>query len=144
MLLWRISNYASLDGEGGMFASGRWHKAERRIVYSSDHPAAALLELLVHLDPVAKPKFYKLLKIEAPKSLTVLNAKNLPHQWQDDSNITQKIGNRWLDQNESAILVVPSAIVPETSNYLINPQHPDAALLKIIDVQAVPLDERLR
>lgn len=144
MIFWRISNYASLEGEGGMYASGRWHTTERRIVYVSDHPASALLEMLVHLDPVAKPKFYQLLKIEAPKNLSIENAPKLPQHWQTDSGITQAMGNQWLDQSQSAILAIPSAIVPETLNFLINPQHPDASRLRIIDVQQVPLDTRLK
>ena len=144
MILWRISNYATLDGEGGMYASGRWHTTERRIIYTSDHPATTLLEMLVHLDPVAKPKFYQLIKIEAAKGLAIKSLQNMPQNWQNQSAITQAIGNEWLDQGQSAILAAPSAIVPETLNYLINPLHPEAARLKIIDVQAVPLDERLK
>lgn len=144
MIVWRISNYTSLDGEGGMFASGRWHEAERRIVYTSDHPASALLELLVHLNPMAKPKHCQLLKIELPDNLISSGNSKLPDGWQNTSTVTQSIGNEWLDKNHSAAFAVPSAIVPEAKNYLINPLHPHAARIKIQSVQSVPMDERLK
>ncbi len=144
MIIWRISNYANLDGEGGMYASGRWHTAERRIVYSSDHPASALLEMLVHLDPVAKPKFYRLLKVEAPEELSIQKHPPLPANWRDESELTRKIGNQWLDQQQAAILAVPSAIVPDAVNFLINPAHRDAESLKILAAVHVPLDQRLK
>ena len=50
MRLWRISNHASLTGEGGLYASGRWHTRGQRVVYLADHPASALLEVMVHLE----------------------------------------------------------------------------------------------
>lgn len=144
MILWRISNYVSLDGEGGMYASGRWHRAERRIVYTSDQPASALIEMVVHLGPVAKPKFCQLLKIEVPTILLIGNPPPLPSGWQNNSELTQAIGNRWLDGGTSAILAVPSAIVPEAFNYLVNPTHLESKQLKILAVQSVPLDTRLK
>jgi RES domain-containing protein len=143
MIVWRISNYKSLDGQGGLFASGRWHKAERRIVYTSDHPASALLELIVHLDPLAKPKFCQLLKIYIPESVATLGTPPLPNTWQNTSSVTQDIGNLWLDRNATAVFKVPSAIVPESTNYLINPLHADASKISIESIQTVPLDERL-
>lgn len=144
MFLWRISNYASLDGEGGMYASGRWHTAERKIVYTSDHPASALLEMLVHLDPVAKPRFCQLLKIDVPRNPNIQECGTMSVNWHEDSELTQTIGNQWLDGKRSAMLAVPSAIIPDVFNYLVNPMHPASSHLKIISVQSVPLDSRLK
>lgn len=127
-----------------MFASGRWHEAPRRIIYASDHPASALLELLVHLNPVAKPKHCQLLKIKLPGDILLPVTSKLPDGWQSQSTVTQTIGNQWLDQNQSAAFSVPSAIVPDAKNYLINPLHADARHIKIESVQSVPLDERLK
>lgn len=58
MELWRISNYADLSGEGGLRAAGRWHTRGKRIVYLTDHPASALLELLAHMDRDLIPSSY--------------------------------------------------------------------------------------
>lgn len=63
MELWRISNYADLSGAGGLQAAGRWHTRGKRIVYLADHPASALLEMLVHMDRELIPATYRLLRI---------------------------------------------------------------------------------
>jgi len=66
--LWRISNYSDLSGPGGLKASGRWHEKGRHVVYTSDHPASALLEAMVHLeiDFEDLPDTYQLLEIDVP------------------------------------------------------------------------------
>ena len=71
MRLWRISNHASLSGDGGLYASGRWHTRGRRVVYLADHPASALLEVMVHLEIDAEdlPTHYQLLGVEVPDGL---------------------------------------------------------------------------
>src|SRR2546430_13738089 len=73
MILWRISNHTTLDGRGGLYASGRWHTEGRPIVYLSEKPPGALVEVLVHLelDPAHFPRSYRLLKAEAPEDLSV-------------------------------------------------------------------------
>ena len=69
--LWRISNHASLSGDGGLYASGRWHTRGRRVVYLADHPASALLEVMVHLEIDAEdlPTHYQLLGVDVPDDL---------------------------------------------------------------------------
>jgi RES domain-containing protein len=143
MILWRISNFTLLDGEGGTFAPGRWHSMPRYIVYTSDHPASALLETIVHLDRRTRPKFLQLLKIKVGHSASIKKPRSLPKGWQSDTTVTQRIGDEWLDQNQSTLLAVPSALVPETSNYLINPFNAQSKAIKIVDVLPVPLDTRL-
>ena len=65
--VWRISNYDDLNGLGGLRAGGRWHSRGRQIVYCSEHPAAALLEILVHLDIDLMPEHFQLIEI-APEA----------------------------------------------------------------------------
>src|SRR5690348_2598598 len=100
MFLWRISNYATLNGQGGLTASARWRSAGRPIVYLSDSPAAALLEKLVHLElsPTRLPKAYQLLKAEAPDDVAVrvVTAADLPTNWIADEITTQTLGDEWL------------------------------------------------
>ena len=72
MRIWRISNHADLSGTGGLRASGRWHSRGRPIVYCGEHPAAVLLEALVHLEvslPEELPDSYQLLEIEVPRGV---------------------------------------------------------------------------
>lgn len=130
-----------------MVASARWHTAGRPIVYLAETPAGALLEVLVHLelDETHRPATYQLLRIEAQDGIAQqrLDATSLSSNWRVDESETPGMGDTWLRAGETALLAVPSAIVPETSNWLLNPRHPDAALLRITHTLASPFDARL-
>lgn len=147
MILWRISNHVSLTGDGGMRASGRWHTRGRRIVYCSESPAAALLEILVHfeIDVRDLPTRYRLLTLRAPATLLVeeLLPVDLPADWTEQTDRTRAIGNSWLQAGRSALLRVPSAVVPETFNVLLNPGHADAGTLEVVQVSEHAIDPRL-
>lgn len=147
MRLWRISDHASLSGDGGLFASARWHSRGKRIVYLADHPASALLEVLVHLEVRAEniPDEYQLLKIEAPDDLAVdePDQSELPADWRERLSLTQKMGDAWLNEGSTSLLRVPSPIVPETNNYLLNPGHADAAQIVIAAAARAAFDPRL-
>ena len=114
----------------------------------SDSIQAALLEILVHLefgDPAELPDAYQLLQIDAADAISriTLDAVALPDNWRRQPAATQAAGTRWLAELSSALLLVPNAIVPHTANILINPLHPDAALLRIIAMERYPFDDRL-
>jgi RES domain-containing protein len=145
--LWRISNHISLDGRGGMRWPGRWHARGRRVVYCTQSPAAALLERLVHLEvpPGGLPLRYRLLKIEIPDTAPIerLEVGMLPDRWIEREESTQTIGSAWLAGGLSALLLVPSAIVPETTNVLINPLHAAAAAIEIVGTSDHVVDSRL-
>ncbi len=147
MLLWRISNHATLDGRGGLAASARWHTEGREVVYLAESPAGALVEALVHLelDPARLPKSYRLLKAEAPDNLSMktITGANLPRSWIADQIATRTVGDEWLASKTTALLRVPSAIVPETFNVLLNPEHPDAGSVQVLWQEEHPWDARL-
>ncbi len=147
MRVWRISNYATLDGSGGLRASARWHSKGRLIIYCAPNPATALLEMLVHgeLEAGDLPIQYQLLKIDIPDDIPyeTVALDSLPVDWRRNSSITRQIGDAWLAAGRTALLVVPSTIVPETDNILINPAHPDSGRIRIIGSQPCRLDERL-
>ena len=147
MLLWRISNHASLDGEGGLLASARWHTRGHPVLYLAETPAGALVEVLVHLelDPAHLPKTYQLLKASAPEdiSLRASGKAHLAETWTRDLLRTRTLGDEWLQSRATALLRVPSAIIPETFNLLLNPRHPDASRIRIISHRDYPWDQRL-
>ena len=147
MFLWRISNYADLPGNGGLKASARWHTRGRRVVYLSSSPPSALLEILVHLEIEEGhlPRSYKLLEIEVPDDVHIekLDRAKLPENWPQKQALTRALGDQWLSRNSSALLEVPSALAPRTSNFLLNPLHKDAARITIISVSRQRLDRRL-
>jgi RES domain-containing protein len=147
MRLWRISRFADLAGDGGLHASGRWHSRGRRVVYLAEHPASALLELLVRLEIDVEdfPTHFQLLEIDAPHGITAtaMDETSLPPDWRDQVSVTRARGDDWLRGGAAALLRVPSAIVPATSNYLLNPAHADATRLSIVSVVSAPFDRRL-
>src|SRR6266850_7771507 len=100
MRLWRISSHASLSGDGGLHASGRWHSRGQRIVYLADHPASALVEVMVHLEIDAEdlPTHYQLLGVEVPDgiSITTLDAGELPVDWRQQALLSRAHGDEWL------------------------------------------------
>jgi len=146
MLLWRISNHATLDGEGGLI-SARWHTQGHPLLYLAETPAGALVEVLVHLelDPAHMPRSYKLLKAEAPDDISrqEIGKANLGQNWTQDLLATRKLGDEWLRSRVTALLRVPSAIVPETFNLLLNPHHPQASQVRIVSHRDYPWDKRL-
>ena len=143
MILWRISNYATLDGVGAKLNPGRWNSFGNAVVYAADHPASALLEMLVHIDVSLLPDGFQLLKIEAPDNITVATDQ-LAGNWNTNESTTKAIGDEWLKNRSSLLLKVPSAILPDVFNVLINPLHQDAGSCHIESVQHVPLDARLK
>jgi RES domain-containing protein len=144
MELWRISNYADLSGIGGLRAAGRWHSQGRRIVYLADHPSSALLEMLVHMDRDLMPATYQLLRIVVPADIaTETIHEELPPDWRSQTLTSREIGDRWLDRSTSGLLRVPSAISAKGNNYLMNPEHPDAAKVAVAEIIKAPFDPRL-
>ena len=148
MILWRISNHTDITGAGGLKASARWHTRGHRVVYLSSTPASALLEILVHLEIEEGhlPRFYKLLEIQVPDDLRMEKLEDwakLPKDWPKRQAVTQALGDQWLSRNSAALLQIPSALVPRTSNFLLNPQHLDAAKVQIVSVSKEGLDRRL-
>lgn len=147
MILWRISNHSSLAGDGALRASGRWHTRGRRIVYCAQTPAAALVETLVHFEVGIGdlPVRYRLLKIEAPEDAAVEHVRpdQFPTDWIVRSDVTRAVGDEWLASARSALLLVPSAVVPETFNVLLNPAHQDADRIVVAQVSDHVIDPRL-
>jgi RES domain-containing protein len=147
VLLWRISNHLSLAGDGALRTPGRWHTRGRRVVYCAQSPAAALLEILVHfeIDMQALPVRYRLLKIGAPDDVLVqrVSVDQLPVDWTQKTEVTRALGDRWLAQGSGALLSVPSAIVPETFNILVNPAHQDAKRIVVVHAGEHAIDPRL-
>jgi RES domain-containing protein len=144
--LWRISNYIDLGGWGGKKFSSRWTSLGRRVIYFAESPTAALVETLVHLEVDSEdiPDFYTLLKILVPDSL-VIQSLDPPagSEWKQDMELTRRIGDAWLASQETPLARVPSAIAPQTWNYLLNPEHPEAKQIQVAEVIKERFDNRL-
>jgi RES domain-containing protein len=144
--LWRISNYASLDGEGGLRYAARWHTAGHRIVYFAESPAGALVEALVHLelDEQDWPRSYQLFQAEYPDKLKMETLEPRPAKgWQHKPALTRRLGDEWLRSGRSPLARVPSAILPDTWNVLLNPDHDDASQVRVVRTMRAEYDPRL-
>lgn len=140
--LWRISIYADLKGTGGEKADGRWHTAAhgKRIVYLSEHPALALLEVLVNLKGIF-PDRYQLIKVVAGDNV-LIDELSISSDWKENPSAARLAGDSWLAGGRTALISVPSAVCPEAVNFLFNPLHSDAANVTVEWVRWVEYDKR--
>jgi RES domain-containing protein len=144
--LWRISSFRLLSGDGGLRYSARWHTAGRPIVYLAASAAGALLEVLVHLELSEDelPPAYTLLRVEASAGVALEElSAGRGDGWKADLALSRRAGDAWLKSGKTALARVPSAILPDTWNYLLNPLHPDAKRIKIAATTKASFDARL-
>lgn len=143
---WRISNHLELSGKGALIAPARWHSKILPVVYLAETPPGALLEHLVHLATRngKLPKTYNLLKIRVPEKLSVRELSPLDIQdWKNSPEITQRMGDDWLGSLETPLARVPSVIIRDTWNILLNPLHPETAEIGIASATQEAFDLRL-
>lgn len=148
MLLYRLTRciYANdLTGTGARLYGGRWNSEGKAMLYLASSRSLALLEALVHLPPAFVPDEYCMAIMEAPDDHAVADEKLLPKNWQDfpDMDLLKQIGNTFLIEKKHLLLKVPSAIVNEEYNYLLNPLHPSAKKVKLKSTQSFSFDNRL-
>lgn len=144
--VWRLASgrYPPLDGEGARKAGGRWNTAGNAAVYTSESLALCLTESLVHL-PGNLPRGYHSFKIFVPDdAIEVLNPTSLIEGWQSNLVLTRSMGDQWLTERRSLALVIPSVVLPESSNVLLNPMHSRANDLRVLDQRPFTFDPRLR
>lgn len=138
--------YTDLRGDGGLYASGRWHRRGHRVVYTADCSAPSILERLVHTDPEDVPEDLVLLRIQIPDDLRVdeVRPAELPDDWRTllhPACIAR--GERWLAASQSAILRTPSVVAPDAHVLVLNPAHPDASRIRIHSQTPFTFDPRL-
>lgn len=152
--VWRIAvefptrSADDLSGAGAAAFGGRWHSAGRPVVYAAQSIALACLETLVHMNVGALPLRRFLVRIDVPDELwagRMVLEPPYPDGWnQTPAGIASiETGDRWLQGASPALLDVPSAIIPEERNLLINPHHPDAGRIAATRLRAWRYDARL-
>ena len=123
---------------------GRWNSPGRPVVYASESLALSLAECLVHV-PGPLPRDYVAYKILVPgRSLERLEPAELDESWRTDVGLTRAVGDRWLAEARTLALAVPSLVLPESTNVLLNPLHPLANRLEIVSQEPFHFDPRLR
>lgn len=153
--VWRIALDAplfkadDLSGEGAKKSGGRWNKKGTPVLYTSESIALACLETLVHINAQGLPLTRYLVRIDIPMRVwnlaKKLNAKTAGIGWDAMPAGTASIerGQKWLQSNASALLLVPSVVIPQAGNVLINPLHPDIKLIKAKKIEKFSYDPRL-
>ena len=148
---WRIvkEKHAStaFSGEGAHIFEGRWNSAGVRMVYCSDSLALASLEILAHTRPVTMRDKFRMFRVSWDGAMMVIvDLKKLPKGWnaQPPTAASKNIGDEWIKSRRSAILALPSVLVPLEKTFLLNPKHPDFRRIKIEDAGNFILDPRLK
>ena len=135
-----------LSGDGARLFGGRWNSPGRAAVYLGDSLALAGMELLVHLGNLDVLKTYRKMPVYIPEALVMhIEADELPFGWETGSRVTTRsIGDQWLVDRQSAVLQVPSAVVIGETNFIVNPDHRDAAALVPGPISDFRYDPRVR
>lgn len=147
---WRIQKAqfaaTAFSGEGARRFRGRWNSPGLAVIYLSEHRSLAALEVFVRTRPLLPTGEYVLAGAEWDENLIeTCRASQLPRRWRASPAIpdTVAIGDRWLREARSAVLAVPSAIIPAERNFLINPAHRDFRKIRIHKPDPFEFDLRL-
>jgi RES domain-containing protein len=137
-----------LDGQGAKLYGGRWNSEGLAAIYTSTHRSLALIEILVHMSPMElKVREYSLATIFIPDlkldSIPTIELSQLPYDWILHEYTTQTIGDHFLKQNKSIALKVPSAVVNEEYNIILNPNHSLMKSVIATSTKRLDIDKRL-
>lgn len=131
-----------LEGVGAAYRYGaRWNARHDHAVYAADSRALAIIESLAHVPALTGLPPHVMCVIEIPEGL-IERPSDAPDP--ADAAAAQAFGHRWFREQRSVALVVPSVIVPEESNVVMNGAHPEVGALEVVTVEEYPIDERLR
>lgn len=147
---WRIAKRkharVAFTGEGARLFGGRWNSPGIALVYTAQSQSLAALEMLVHLDSSELLTSYVLFEVGIDKSLIKqVERSELPRNWRADPPpaTVRAIGDAWAAGGASAVLRVPSSLLPGENNFLLNPQHEDFPKLQIGKPLPFRFDPRL-
>ena len=150
MIVFRLSKskFANdLSGKGAERSGGRWNSKGTALLYTSASRALCTTEIAVHTPLGNLPLDYKLISIDIPDEIQIqeLAAADLPADWKSipHAHSTQQAGDRFVSEGIFAVLKVPSVVVQDEFNYLINPVHKDSRKIIITAIESFNFDERL-
>jgi RES domain-containing protein len=134
-----------MSGEGARLFGGRWNDVGIPAVYTSAHQSLAALEVLVHLGGIYPDLPYKLISYELEESTILhLSRSELPPDWRAEPPFsTMAWGSRWAREKRSFVLSVPSVIVPDERNFILNPEHLQSRTARLGPSISFSFDSRL-
>lgn len=126
---------------------GRWNSAGKRVLYCSDSIPLAFMESMIRRQGVGFNHDFKIAHIEIPDGLPVkkVDVNGLKPGWNNPHSYlkSQPLANKWYDDFETLTLIVPSAVLPSSNNYVINTLHPDFNKIKLVAITSLIPDERI-
>ena len=151
MRVWRIIPKLHLsqafDGEGARRFGGRWNGLGTRVIYASATLSLAALEFFVNLDRDTEPDQLVAVSADIPDDTRIgyIEVSDLPKNWRSYPvpEELQDLGTAWVTSASAAVLVIPSAVIPEEHNYLLNPAHPDFKRFRLNKPEAFHFDPRM-
>jgi RES domain-containing protein len=148
---WRIvqERHAAeaFSGEGARLYGGRWNSPGIPMIYTAQSRALAALEMLVHLDSPLLLRSFLLFEVTFDDAAVMeINPTDLPANWRDEPVPpgTQAIGDAWAAKAATPILRVPSVLIPQEGNFLLNPRHPEMSKVQFGKPEQFAFDPRLR
>lgn len=148
MQIFRIADgrHPIWDGTGATLIGGRWNSPGKPVIYGSLSYSCAMLEILAHANIGRIPQTHQYVIAEVPKdvSVEILQEDMLPESWDSENSASARVvGDQWLLEVRSAVLIIPSVIAKLDRNALVNPLHPNAKKLIVSEPQKVIWDKRL-
>ena len=147
-VVWRIGDpdgrFPIYSVEGARRNEGRWHTKGQEVIYTAEHYGTAMLEKLVHYNGFLPPnQHFIMIQIPSGISYEVVTKDSLPGWDKSDATVSREYGRKWLEDERSAILIVPSVVSREENNVLINPKHEDSSRINVGLEKPVRWDDRL-
>ena len=150
MEVFRISKsaHSNLEGLGGLYYPGRWHEVGYKVIYTAQHRSLAALEYLVHLSSTSflQTDFViSTIYIPDKTQFETVSNKTLSNGWANIQKVgtTRRMGTDFLKNKIGLYLKVPSAVIEDEFNYILNPNHPDMKNCRIINAKPFQFDDRL-
>ncbi len=147
MLVYRITHRSFSKDLYASGAKGRWNGEGKKVIYCAESIPLAFLENMVRRQGVGFNDDFKIMILEIPDHLkiTSISMADLKDGWRNfkDFSKCQPLGNKWYDEAQTPILKVPSAVLPDAFNYVINTTHPDYKEIKLIGSTDLVPDERI-
>lgn len=135
-----------LSGEGSRLYGGRWNNKGTRIIYTAESRSLATVDYLVHVPLQIIPKDLYIAEIDVPDvEIEIVETSSLEKNWQDypSPKLIRDIGDTWQRDNKTLLLRVPSAVIKNEWNILVNPEHKQFHKVKIVSIESYSFDARL-
>jgi RES domain-containing protein len=149
MEVYRISRTkwaGDLSGEGARLYGGRWNRKGTSCLYTSSSRSLAILEFSVNVSLDEIPRSLSIVTLKLPDQFLEVAMKDLPGNWKDvpAPGSTRDLGTRLLQEGRHLIIRLPSAVIPQEFNYIVNPAHQDLKLCRILSIDDFVYDVRIK